>query len=682
MRGVSRALAILRDKTAVTYSLADLGAVFVMATVVALWVAAAGGAFSPLVLLATAAALLSFYMAGSFVAGWARLSEGLLFDLPLRVLVGYAIVNTALLLFAWLSPLGIVGNFSLLFALAALLFLAARPVRKPWREGHPGLLALALTLLATSLWCQDLFNPVTVEQNLVVWKPWVDGFYHSVYIRNFSTSHGHAFIEDFRMAGVPARLYHYASYLTPALVAKASGLHSYIAFAGILAPVGVLFTGLGAYAFIGSLWGAWPGLAACAALLVLPDATQQGLPNTYLSYHWLTQIAPGTTYGIAMLAAAWLLVIVGCTRGSFLQILAGWVLGVLSVLYKAQFFFASAHLLLLVPPLFYAARLGLRRRLLWAVASVAAYAAAIIGTRNVAGLPMVRFDFSSMGQMLDIALVFTRPGAIGDFLYSRIGHEYTWTSNLLLGGPYALLAVLGLFAPLAILLALRLRKDTPPLLLLFPFLLMANFVAMFLGMALDFRETTPDELSHRPFVVMYFFVVAWTGGAAGLLLMQRERLARFAPLTLMGVALVLLVIPAHFGPGVQRQWGLPRISPPLRIPIGQYRAAEYLRDHADPQDIFQDSQCDMTYVVASVSGLRSYVSRSLTRVTYNLAKVNERVSSIWEFMEFRNPASIALFAKKTGIRWFLLQPGDRVLWPAEIADKPVFEMNGFKLYRF
>ena len=69
------------------------------------------------------------------------------------------------------------------------------------------------------------------------------------------------------MAGVPARLYHYGAYMTPALIRQASGLHSYAAFAGVLAPMGVFFTGLGAYALFGSFWGevAGPGRRCGAA---------------------------------------------------------------------------------------------------------------------------------------------------------------------------------------------------------------------------------------------------------------------------------------------------------------------------------------------------------------------------------------------------------------------------------
>ena len=103
-----------RPSTAPTYSAFDLVAVSLIAAVVAVWVEAAGGTFSLLALLACEAVFLGFYLVGSLVAGWRALAAGVLFDLPLRLLVGYAVVNTALMMLAWLSPLGIVANFGIL----------------------------------------------------------------------------------------------------------------------------------------------------------------------------------------------------------------------------------------------------------------------------------------------------------------------------------------------------------------------------------------------------------------------------------------------------------------------------------------------------------------------------------------------------------------------------------------
>jgi hypothetical protein len=665
-----------------TYSVSDLAAVSLTAAVVAIWAEAAGGSFSLLALLACEAAFLAFYLVGSIFAGWRPLATGVLFDLPLRLLVGYAAVNTALLALAMLSPLGIIANFAILLAVAASLFVAARPVCKPSGQDSVGLLVLGLSLAAATLWCQDSIRPMSVDGNAVIFKPWLDGFYHAVHIRILGASHGASSIEDFRLAGVPARLYHYGVYLTPAFIKQASGIPSYTAFAGILAPMGVFFAGLGAYALVASFWGTWPGFAACTALLLLPDGVQQGMRNTFMSYHWLTQISPSATYGLALLAVAWLFVIRGCIQGNRWQVLAGWLVAGVLAFYKLHFFIASALLLWLVPPLFFRMDgLGLAKRALWAISAVVVYGVAILAGRKLPGIPLIRFDGSCVGEILKLVKGFTQPGALRDFLAERIGRDSTLLSNLLIGVPFVLLAALGLFAPLLVILAIRRRRHAPPLLVLFPILLIVNFLAVFFGLALDFSRSTPDELSHRPVMVMYFGVVAWVGGAAGLSLLESRRLGRFARPMMVGLAVLLMAVPAFFGSGVQRMWAM-RMFSPVRVPIGLVRSAEYMRDHGGTRDVFQDSQFDRTYTVAALSERRSYAARTMTRISYNSERVEERAEAIDKLMQLHTPAAVAATTRELGLRWFLLNPSDKVEWPEEIANRPAFELNGFRLYRF
>jgi len=136
----------------VTYSRGDLLVVGLIAAVVALWVAVAGGTFSLGALVASEAIFFAFYLAGSLFAGWKALAGDILFDLPLRLLVGYTVVNTLLLALAWISPFGIVVNFCAVLALTLILFLRAR--QRSLERGAPaGLWAVGVCLVATTLWC-------------------------------------------------------------------------------------------------------------------------------------------------------------------------------------------------------------------------------------------------------------------------------------------------------------------------------------------------------------------------------------------------------------------------------------------------------------------------------------------------------------------------------------------------
>jgi hypothetical protein len=679
----------LRARLNPTTSVPDLVALSVAAAVVTVWAAFAAGSFSLLSLLATEAAFLAFYLVGSLFAAWRSLADATLFDLPVRLCVGYAVVNTILFVLAWASPLGIVVHFGLLFVLALVLFVLAKPARaptKPWKDlfsdDKVGFLVLGLCLAATTLWCQDWIRPASEQSDLVVFKPWIDSFYHAVHVRIFGAGHGASTLEDFRLAGVPTRLYHYGVYLTPAFISQASGMSSFGAVAGILAPLGVLFAGLGAYALVGSVWGKWPGLAACAALLLLPDGSQQGLHNPFMSYHWLTQISPSASYGLMLLSMAWLFVIRGCLAGRWLLLLVGWLFGGLLLLYKAHFLIASAVPLLLAPAVFFQAPVARWKRALWATTSLAAILAAARLVRDIPGVPLIRFDGSSLRTILRHVANFTVPGPLRTRLLEHLGPDQSLLSNLFLGMPYILLAALGLLLPLLIVLAIVVRKKTPTLFWFFPFILIANFSAMFMGLALDMRSSTPDELSHRPVMVMYFMVAAWVGGAAGLLLLESRRLSRIARPALLVLSLGLMLVPAMFGAGVHRMWALARISPPHEVPKGLVEAARFIRDHSDPRDLFQDTHFDRYCLVAALSERRAFVARSMTRMQAKTELVEERAEMVEQLAALRDASEIATTARRLGIRWFLLTRGDTVRWPEEIANHPAFERDGFKVYRF
>lgn len=658
----------------------ELVAVALLAAVISVWAGSAGGSFSFLALVACEAAFFAFYLVGSLFASWKSLASGVLFDLPLRLLVGYAVVNTALLALAWLSPLHAVANFGVVFALVLAAFFSRR-AREVGRGDTVTLLTVAICVLATGLWCQDSICPLSQRGDVVELEPWVDGFYHSVHIRSFGASHGAASIEDFRMASVPARPYHYGMYPLPAFIKQAAGLHSYAAFAGILAPVGVLFTGFAAYAFVGSLWGAWPGLAAVVALLLLPDGAQQGMQNPFMSYHWLTQISPSATYGLSLLAVAWLFVIQGCVRASRLQVVTGWVFAGVLVAYKLHYVVASALLLMLVPALFFGEQARRRKRALWAACACGVYWIALWIGQEVPGVPLIRFDGSDAGEILRLVLSFAKPGVFRDFLNAHLAPKFPTATNLLLGVPYVTLAVLGVFAPLLFGLAFRLWKRVPLLYVLFPLLLLANFLVMFFGLALDFASSTPDELSHRPLLIVYFFGVSWVGGALGLLLVEHQGPRGVARKVIAGAAALLMVVPAWLGPGVQRMWAMPLISP-VKLPVALLRVAEYIRAHGEASDVFQHSQFDRTYAIAAWSERRTFVAHTLTRMPYRGDMVEARTNAVEHLMAIRQAKLVVGTARALGIRWFVLERGDRVDWPAELADHPVLEAGPFRLYRF
>ena len=125
-----------------------------------------------------------------------------------------------------------------------------------------------------------------------------------------------------------------------------------------------------------------------------------------------------------------------------------------------------------------------------------------------------------------------------------------------------------------------------------------------------------------------------------------------------------------------------RMFSPVRVPIGLVRAAEYMRDHGDRQDVFQDSQFDRTCAVAALAERSTYAARTLTIMSTNGDLLQRRIAAVESFMDLRDAAAVAATAQQLGLRWFLLDPGDQIAWPTEIAERPVFELGGYRLYRF
>ena len=664
----------------VTIDPAEAVALALIAAVVASWAGVAAGAFSFLTLLSCEILFFSFYLTGSWVAAMPVVAQGLLFDLPLRLLVGYGLVNSALLVLAWVSPLGMRVNFALcLLLLCVLIFLSSRISLK--RGSRVCLWLVGVGLLATTLWCRDSIDPTEARQGYVLFKPWVDGFYHAIHVRIFADSHGAATIEDFRMAQVPARLYHYGIYMLPATIKAFAGLHSYVAFAGILVPTGVLMTGFAAYAFFGSLWGAWPGIAAASALWLLPDGAQQGMQNQFMSYHWLTHISPSATYGLSLLSVAWTFVLKGCLKQSLSQVAVGWLFALLLLAYKFHFFVASALLLLLVPALFYRGKWGLRRRLLGAGSALMLYAVALAVGQRIPGVPPIRLDGSGNGEILRLIVSFVRPGSIKEFLVSHAGRGFPWTANLFYGVPYVLVTTLGFSLLAWIALSFLLRKRIGRLELVFPWLLVANFLILFFGLALDMESSTPDELSHRPLMIVYFFVTAWVGGGAALLVSKFKRAAPFRSHIIIGISTLALMVPAAFGPGVQWMWTMPKNSP-VGVPDSILDVAAFLRTHGNERDVFQDSQFDRAYVISAMSERRSFVSHTMTRMPFRGEMVAARTSAVNRLMLLELGKLATATARAYGVRWFVLHRGNRVNWPKSMAQSPAFESGPVRVYEF
>jgi hypothetical protein len=220
---------------------------------------------------------------------------------PLRLLGGYLLFNTALFVMILASPFGVMVDVVALSLFAVGIFIVLPTVSEEEESPRriPQLLCAAVSLVGATLWCADALGPPRIDGQTVTFTLWQDLFVHVRLISSFAQSHGLRSLSEIQMAGEPLSFYHYASYASPAAVSLLTRATAYDVFAGFYLPFGIVLTGLAAFSLVSSIWGAWPALAATAAVVLLPDAYQQSFANRYLSYNFLQQVNPGGMYWVA-----------------------------------------------------------------------------------------------------------------------------------------------------------------------------------------------------------------------------------------------------------------------------------------------------------------------------------------------------------------------------------------------
>jgi hypothetical protein len=630
---------------------------------------------------------------GGVVLPLSPLSPKLAGTLTLQFLFGFLLFNTALLVLSLAFAWGVATSF-LILVVVGLLTLFARWGGRPKIDSEatgrvPDLLCLLISGIGATLWCADALSPVMIDGPETVFKLWHDSFAHMRIISAFAQSHGLGTVSDLRMAGAPPFLYHYASYFTPAAVVSLTGASAFEAFAGFQLPFGVLLAGLAAFALAASLWGSWPGLAASCALILLPDAYQQGFGNRYLSYNFLQQVNLAGLYGVSCAAAAWIFILNGCKSGGYRSIIVGYALIMLTGVYKSQIFVANAFLAMIYPCLFFK---GLRpsRRGLVAVAFVVLFGIAVWLSQRVGGVPRLQPDlsFRSAAMYASIVLKSYNSGIFKSLFSWLILPDRPRAIVGLSIAAMILLSSLGLWSVAFGMIFVHIRKRTKPAVLFFPLFLIANYLVMALGLSLNTGSIgAADELQNRPVVWAYFGVVSWTAGAAYACAFG-NRTPRGQAIRVCAATLVLssFVIPWRFGRDLQTfpAWrgsaGLEQFASFPSSPSCLVRAAQYIRQHSQSGDVIQDSENDPHILVGALAERQEFADDWI--FGKGLGGLKERISDLGSFKATANEADLVAFAKKNEIRWYLLHPESKVHWPEYFLEKSVFDCDGYRVYRF
>jgi len=190
-------------------------------------------------------------------------------------------------------------------------------------------------------------------------------------------------------------------------------------------------------------------------------------------------------------------------------------------------------------------------------------------------------------------------------------------------------------------------------------------------------------LIHRPFVWAYWLVGSLTAGrlfsmAAG----PRPQLPTWA--IALGI-LALMLVPVWYGSGLQRgKWSGADAFSSLRLDRGLVDCAHYIRDQPPNNAVVQDSRLDELPILGGLGERRSFAARPKFWVRVNKAfresPYQEQLKRLQSLQQAANVPDLQHSVHETGIRWYVVHPGDSCPWPTEFRDRPVFESNGYKVY--
>jgi hypothetical protein len=625
---------------------------------------------------------------GRFFIKRTSLSFKVAHSLSLQLLCGYLVLSIVVFLLLFFTPIGIEMSVAIVAAVGLLILLAcrrtARGICKP-ADHLPDFLCLLLSGVAATLWCTDALRPTVREGPLTIYQTFSDSFFHSRMISSVAQAHGLKTMSAMQMSGQVPPMYQYAIYVTPAAVFCLTKSSAYITFVSFLVPFGILLSGLAAFSLVASAWGQWPGIAATLAVTLLLDAYQQGFGNKWLSYHFFQQAAPGGLYGVACVAIAWMFIFNGCKVPQFASILVGYALLITSILYKAQFFVANAFLLMIYPCVFFRG-LRMHSRIISAVVLSALFYVIVTLSQNMDSVPTLRLDGSALKTYTLEVLWHSDPGFLKSLYQHLLGEKESAPVFCLYAATMFLLSTFGIWTAICLFISFRRKVKIESAALLFPFLVIINYLVISLGLAQDTKGFQVSELLHRQFVWAYFVVAAWSGAGVYVLLFGNES----PPNKITRILAAIIIISSFSVPLV---WAQNLQTLPYRgydsyralnpVPSDLIKACLYIRKHSQPKDVIQDSENDPKFWVTGLAERQDFAADyKLWSKIRNPPGLRGRLDQLAAFKTMKNEQDILEVAREFGISWYVLQPQSNVDWPASVLQKPAFRAGNYRVYHF
>jgi len=645
----------------------------------------ASGSVSVIGILVIASMLVTFFLLGGAFVRIALGSGQRFSGVPVRLLIGALLSNIVFYLVALLLPFGLPIDWLVVMGIALTVSLAVK--RKSStdvseRSDGTDLIFALVSTVAVMIWCLDILPPIKMTGSVAILKTWMDVYYHMGEIGSLANSTGVANMHDLQMAGAQVHPYHLASYYFPALIQRLTGVPTWVAYAGVLVPFGLLLTACAAFSLALPVFGRWPALVAGLSVLLIPDAYHQGFGNQLVGgYQWMQQIGPAGTYGVASAATAFLFLFEASRTGRLALVAIGYFFVIVTLLFKAQIFVAIALPAFLFPALFMG-HLSWKRRT-GLVLSLAAVFLAVVGvSQSSPNVPVMRLDGSGLKFYSSLVMIISQNDGIIKSL-SLAAMSAAKDSWILRASIFALVLVVttfGFVAPLCLFVFFRTRKTHSAAVTLFPALVTAVYIVMSTCLSADTKRLgTPEELLNRPFVWAYFALLVWTvAGICQWLCRDNTRPSPRARYSLIVLILCLLAVPIqlHSGVATFKAWDVG----PQELPVCQVKAANFLRTESKPRDVIQDSLNDRHFILTGLSGRQLFaIDSSGVRAPTG---VDTRIASLKMVKNLRSPSQVDAFMKENGIIFYVTNPDDSVAWKYLMDDHKVFQCDQYSIYRF
>lgn len=542
-----------------------------------------------------------------------------------------------------------------------------------WRA----LIGFALCVAFTAAWCSGPAGAYDVLRAQGVLPVWSDYFVHGSIISQFgdvrAAGHQSIFLADF-----PSSFYHFGSYAAAAALAGMLDQPGLPLATSVWLPLGFLAMTAGAYALGERLAGAAGGLAALAAVAILPDASNYGLRNGVMSFHWSVLAHPGATYGLGAAFLSFTFLDRWTNTQSPVALVASAVLA-------ASVFLFRVHIFLLYFPAWIATtvycrtREGRSRRLVALLAVATLGAAAFVATLALPHLAQTdligrwRFGEPALGKFLTDLHSFQEPTA-----YTGIYADLTRDGSPIIAfGVGILLTVCAALGVFLVLLpgtaAVAGHRGAVKPVDAFPAYVAYCWLVLLLFAPVT-RANAATDLIERPIVLLYACSAIWTMCflLRCLALRTSQQADRVWRIALAGslVALPATLIGAEGMARPKFEWGGPHVS--HRVEPGLVEAAAYLRSHATVGDIFATARLSASFVsfdlpvkLCSLSGMPTYLSRPGLEMMKERPRERvaaARLAALEEVEKQKNHGNAMQLLKRMRVQWYVVAGEKGPLW--------------------